>query len=351
MPSDFRVSVGFHDHPKTVKLERALPGTPMNLQRLWGHATEFKPSGVLSGMDAEDIAIAAKWMGEPELFVETLVRLRWLDRLDDGTLALHDWAEHNGFVASAPARSEKAREAAAARWKKKGDGGKPPGEGRNARGANEQCASHPGAMPNEESANAPSPSPSPNPDPSPPPMTERADPWEGFDGESRTLLEGAAKGLMMSGYELPLRLLRQLEARAGQGKVSEGVPGLWASMPLADKARWCAVAFEKTRQANVTGAKVLAYAASVVGSALEGGTALADEAPKVVDPEMATRPWYGLWCRHVKKAAEPRESEVWNFGDALGLNQADWHHAWAIAKRDGPMAAGDWAWEKRRDVA
>ena len=94
MNTDFRVNVNFLDHPKTVKLERRLGFVGVkSLMRLWSWSAINRPDGQL-GTDIEDIEIAGQWSGEPDLFVNTLVALRWLDLSSDGNYSLHDWEEY-----------------------------------------------------------------------------------------------------------------------------------------------------------------------------------------------------------------------------------------------------------------
>lgn len=120
MNADIRISVGFPNHPKTVKLDRRLGFQGIrSLLALWTWAAQNRPDGNLGGangrstvvqrpLDEEDIEIAAQWPGEPGLFVATLVTLGWLDRTECGYL-LHEWEQHNPWVAAATNRSDKAR--------------------------------------------------------------------------------------------------------------------------------------------------------------------------------------------------------------------------------------------------
>ena len=120
MNADIRISVGFPNHPKTVKLDRRLGFQGIrSLLALWTWAAQNRPDGNLGGangrstvvqrpLDEEDIEIAAQWPGEPGLFVATLVTLGWLDRTERGYL-LHEWEQHNPWVAAATNRSDKAR--------------------------------------------------------------------------------------------------------------------------------------------------------------------------------------------------------------------------------------------------
>ena len=59
-------------------------------------------------LDEENIEIAVQWPGEPGLFVATLVTLGWLDRTERGYL-LHEWEQHNPWMAAATNQSDKAR--------------------------------------------------------------------------------------------------------------------------------------------------------------------------------------------------------------------------------------------------
>lgn len=113
---DFRLATSIKSHPKIVKLRRRL-GAEGVLAYIFllAHVAECKRDGRLTGMDAEDIAIAGTWDGEAKAFVDALIELRLLDATDDG-LAIHDWAQNNPYVASFPARSEAARKAVNARW-------------------------------------------------------------------------------------------------------------------------------------------------------------------------------------------------------------------------------------------
>jgi len=122
---DIRIDVRWRSHPKRAKLAFLLghDGTGYVLD-LWISTAQSKPDGVLRGLDDMDIALMAGWAGKPADFVAALLGTRLLDRLPDGTLALHDWAEHQPWVIGAPERSEKAKKAIKARWDK-AKGGQP----------------------------------------------------------------------------------------------------------------------------------------------------------------------------------------------------------------------------------
>lgn len=116
MNTDIRLSIGFFQNPKTRKLEKrlGLEGV-IGLQKLWLWAAQSKPDGDLSGLDSEDIELAADWSGEDGAFTRELVALGWIDETETG-YCLHDWADHNPWQAEAKSRSDKARQAAASRW-------------------------------------------------------------------------------------------------------------------------------------------------------------------------------------------------------------------------------------------
>ena len=92
MNIDIRLQVSFRDHPKRIKLERRLGASgALALIDLLLSVAQSKPDGCLRGWSDEDIAIAARWDGEPEEFVSTLAELRFLDRHEDGSYSIHDW--------------------------------------------------------------------------------------------------------------------------------------------------------------------------------------------------------------------------------------------------------------------
>lgn len=152
MNSDFRVSVGFLRHIKTVKLKRRLGADGvLGLMALWGYAAEHKPTGDFGRCTEEDLEIIARWEGEPLSLVNTLLELGFVEREGD-VFRIHDWHEHNAWAAYAPERTERAKRAAEARWT---GGRKQPCDAPSMLDA---CAVH-------AECNAPSPSPSPSPKP------------------------------------------------------------------------------------------------------------------------------------------------------------------------------------------
>lgn len=118
MNIDIRLSLGFFDHPKTLKLQkRCGVEAVLCLQRLWVWAANERSSGVLSGMDEEDIELAAKWTGEEGKFFKALLDCHWIDKGDAG-FSLHGWEENQSYASKSEERSKLAKQAAEARWEK-----------------------------------------------------------------------------------------------------------------------------------------------------------------------------------------------------------------------------------------
>lgn len=117
MNTDIRLSTGFWDHPKTIKLERRIGLLGVKaLLVLWTWVSQCRPNGYLQGMSVEDIEIAARWTGEPGLFVKTAVELKLLDDVSHGEYAVHDWIIHNSWAADADNRADESRLNILKRW-------------------------------------------------------------------------------------------------------------------------------------------------------------------------------------------------------------------------------------------
>jgi hypothetical protein len=164
---DYRIRVGWRGHPKRIKLERRLGAVAvLALMDLWEFCTSSRTDGDLSGMDDEDIAIAAGYAGNASEWVGALVSFGLLVRTKAG-VRVHDWKDHNPYVAGHKDRSEAARAAVNERWKKAKQSKSedtPTEEG--------QYGSYDSVLPPDTNGNTPSPSPSPSPSPDPIPSPE-----------------------------------------------------------------------------------------------------------------------------------------------------------------------------------
>lgn len=89
---EVRICWGFFTHPKTKKLEKRLGEVAtVKLLNIWFFCAENRIDGRLTNLDHEDLQIITGWDGDIELFIQTLIDLRFLDKLEDGTLAVHNW--------------------------------------------------------------------------------------------------------------------------------------------------------------------------------------------------------------------------------------------------------------------
>lgn len=111
-------------HPKTQKLARILglskPTVVGHLQYLWWWATDYAQEGDLSRFDPLDIAIGAEWEGNPDLFLDALIRSGFVDRDEEGRgLSIHDWHDYAGKLIERRAKNAERMRAARADTKPK----------------------------------------------------------------------------------------------------------------------------------------------------------------------------------------------------------------------------------------
>jgi hypothetical protein len=151
MNTDIRLQMSFYNNTKVKRLNRTLGADAvLSLIYLWLYTAENRPHGELRGMDEIDISVAAQWSGDPAVFVAALCDLRFLDKKRN-LFSVHDWQSNNPWACDAPARKEKAKKAAEAKWLKKN--------------GKKVCSEQNLAMLNDAQSYAPSPSPSPSPSP------------------------------------------------------------------------------------------------------------------------------------------------------------------------------------------
>lgn len=114
-----RVETDLVDHPKVLQLCELLENSESVafVLRLWTHTSRFYPSGKISVSSQSvtrdvtlqsrvtSIVTACRWSGDKEKFISALLCCGFLDKTEDG-YEVHDWAVHQGKVASG---AEKAR--------------------------------------------------------------------------------------------------------------------------------------------------------------------------------------------------------------------------------------------------
>lgn len=178
MNKDFRVSVGFFENIKTIKLQKKLGSDGVIcLLKLWRYAAVHKPDGILTDMDEEDIEIVVGWTGEPGVFVDVITQEKSLFLIkNNGTFEIHDWIEHNGYAAHAKDRSEAARKAVEARWNKARESEKSTESIRSVstesiRSVYEENTGRTPTTNSPSPSPTPTPIPNPNPNPNPTPTT------------------------------------------------------------------------------------------------------------------------------------------------------------------------------------
>lgn len=94
-----RIDSGMPTHRKSERLARALrdPLAWAYVVALWLYSIRQNLGGELTDLSPEEIAGAAGWRGEPEPFLEALVRSGWVDRVEEtGQLLIHEWPLYNG---------------------------------------------------------------------------------------------------------------------------------------------------------------------------------------------------------------------------------------------------------------
>lgn len=109
MNINFNVAVGVFTNFKIQKLVRALGYEAIyNVIALWSYVAENRPLGVLTGMDAVDVALAGEWdESDAGTFVGTLVALRLIDKGEEGEYSIHGWDEWNPFLVTGNGKAKK----------------------------------------------------------------------------------------------------------------------------------------------------------------------------------------------------------------------------------------------------
>lgn len=180
---DYRMQVGFVDHPKLFSLEQIVgPYACKYLLRLYEFCTKTKSrhKGNLDGLSNREIAAVAKYEGNADQFVAALLETRLIDNTDKGVF-IHDWKENQPWVANFSKRSRDGKINATKGWEKR----KQKEAKRKSKSAAkkeaknvapktqkaseniERAARHASGMQPPCEPHAPSPTPPPTPSPSP----------------------------------------------------------------------------------------------------------------------------------------------------------------------------------------
>lgn len=110
MNTDIRLSTDFFANVKVKKLKKRLGADGvLALIALWAYCAKMYPDGELGKQADGDVELMADWEGEDGALESALIELGFLNVHDDGTLALHDWAENNPYVADSRARGDTQR--------------------------------------------------------------------------------------------------------------------------------------------------------------------------------------------------------------------------------------------------
>lgn len=120
MEIDFRVDACLFDNHKIQRLLRRLGDTGFRcLIRLWAWTRQHRPSGVLTGLDDEGVAIAAGWPENrpADQFISALSELILIERTDrKSPWLVHDWQATNPWATAQTARQQHAVRLNHERW-------------------------------------------------------------------------------------------------------------------------------------------------------------------------------------------------------------------------------------------
>ena len=115
--ADLRLDADVFEHFKIERLRRKLGDSGViALLRLWCYARKFRPSGELTGMDDESVAIGAKWTGDATQFISALSELILIEKSVAGHWRIHDWIVTNEWAAGSEGRSRHAKKLNHQRW-------------------------------------------------------------------------------------------------------------------------------------------------------------------------------------------------------------------------------------------
>lgn len=96
----YRVDGSFIQHPKTLALQAALnePLADAYVVRLWSWVHCYAPTGRIPSRVTAQLESAIGWRGSPNLLIQTLTEVGFLEPVSDGFL-VHDWCDYQGVFA------------------------------------------------------------------------------------------------------------------------------------------------------------------------------------------------------------------------------------------------------------
>lgn len=114
MPA-LNLDLDYFTHPKVMRLAGMLGPYALALPiRLWCHVAKHHwADGVLNGYTDYEVEAAAGWSGEPGHFVAAMLKLNFLEKLENG-YKIHDWLDHAGHFKE---YKKRAKTAAKKRWR------------------------------------------------------------------------------------------------------------------------------------------------------------------------------------------------------------------------------------------
>lgn len=107
-----RLEAGFWTHRKTIRLRSLIGDAALWLPpRLWSYAAQNQPDGDFSDYLPDELAMLLGYSSNAQAMLQALQQSGFMDGMK-----VHDWQEYNGYHR---AFAERAKKAAAARWKDK----------------------------------------------------------------------------------------------------------------------------------------------------------------------------------------------------------------------------------------
>lgn len=108
-----KVQCNFYTHRKTVRLRRLLGDDAFWVPpRLWAYAAKNQPDGCFKDYSADEIALLIGYTKDATSMLQALLQARFID---EETMQIHGWEEHNSYHRI---YSERAKTAADTRWGK-----------------------------------------------------------------------------------------------------------------------------------------------------------------------------------------------------------------------------------------